>query len=359
MFLPKRVTFLDEETVAIQMSDLGIELPTQRKFKDSGQMIAPATIARTGIMEYKASECGAMFADRDPDSIVKIATLAEDLFDEESIESYRAAPITIGHPAVDVTIENSKELQHGHLEGVPFKDTESVEGVELLAANIVLTDEEGINVVETQAQQLSSGHSCVLVLGDENDEWDAKKTNIRANHVAIVKRGRAGVTEIADEAPEENDSPENPEVDLNDQLTTLSDENAELKTQVQVLKDQLEEEKQKLTDAEAAHKAEIKSSVSFLVAAQKLTDTDISEMDIVEAKRHILQDQLGKDLKDKDDAYINLRYEILLEDGIEEDDKSLSRMLDDTVTPPTVEPKVDPVQAARERMIKRFEHKEG
>ena len=116
----RMVRFLDEAF------DVGFQdklhMPTKRKFKISGQMIAPCSIARTGIMEYKAKECGSAFKDHDPESIVKIMTLAEDLFDEASIESYRSAPITVGHPTVDVDTENAKDLLKGVLEGMPMKD---------------------------------------------------------------------------------------------------------------------------------------------------------------------------------------------------------------------------------------------
>mgnify|MGYP001577997798 FL=1 len=87
-----------------------LHMPTQRKFKMSGQMIAPCSIARTGVMEYKAKDCGEQFKDLDPESMVKIMTLAEDLFDEASIESYRSAPFTVGHPLKDVDTENAKDL---------------------------------------------------------------------------------------------------------------------------------------------------------------------------------------------------------------------------------------------------------
>ena len=97
-----RVRFADEANVNIQsFKDRGLQLPTQRTFKDSGAMIAPATLARVGIMSYLAKECGAAFADMDPNAVVKIMTRPEDLFDPESLESYRAAPITIGHPDDD------------------------------------------------------------------------------------------------------------------------------------------------------------------------------------------------------------------------------------------------------------------
>lgn len=119
--LKSAVVCFHDEATTVNLNDRGIDLPTQRKFKDSGQMIAPATIARTGIMQYRAKERGLLFADRDPNSIVNILTDATELFDEESINSYRSAPITVGHPDVDVDVENAKDLMKGQLEGLPLR----------------------------------------------------------------------------------------------------------------------------------------------------------------------------------------------------------------------------------------------
>jgi len=320
--LGNKVTFRDEaETV--MLNDFLLELPTKRKFKDSGQMIAPATIAKVGIMEYRARECGALFADREPDSIVKIMTSAAALYDKEAIESYRSTPITIGHPKENVTVENSKELQMGHLEGIPFQDADG----EHLSGTIVLTDIDAIDAVETGKQQLSSGHTCMLVMADAESDWDAEKTEIRANHIAIVSSGRAASAAIADEAKKKE--AKKVEVKVFDQafVDTMQ---AKLDTAAETIitKDaEIATLNDKTSDASIA--TLVASRVAFLTSAATLIDTDLVNMSEKEAKLLILKDSLGKDFNDKSDAYINARFDVLLEDGLEDDGNSIAAALVD------------------------------
>jgi len=347
------VNFCDEAE-KIALNDLALDLPTQRKFKDNGAMIAPATIARTGIMEYTAKQCGALFADRDPNSIVRIMTEPADLFDEASLESYHSAPITIGHPAEDVTTDNSKELQKGHLVGVPFADEEGG----MLAANIVLSDSEAVDTVEAGTSQLSSGHSCVLVMADEGEDFDAKKTNIRANHVAIVAAGRAGTAEIAD-----SDEVEIVKAKLTDAEETISNKEKELEAtqaklddsveKVNALEVKLADEKAKFEDAVASA---VESKLAFLQIATPLTDKDINSLGEKDAKLLILKDSLGKDFGNKSDAYIDARFDAFVESNVDDDMNSIAAVLaDDAKNRAEIKGKKTPAKnlSARENMIKR------
>jgi hypothetical protein len=388
-----RVRFSDEATIEpVTLNDFCLELPTQRQFKDSGQMIAPATIARTGIMQYRAGECGAAFADRDPNSIVKIMTEAADLFDAESLASYRSAPITIEHPSVDVDVENSKELMKGHLEGMPFADADGVH----LAGTIVLNDGEAIDLVETGVSQLSSGHTCTLVLSDGTDEWDAKKTKIRANHIAIVRRGRAATASIADAALDvptltveeiaklhevevsviQEQLAKGTEVELEhstdravaeeialdhlkesptyytalgamegefkdgqsvDQGVKMFDQAFvdSLQAQLDAKTDQLDITTQKLADAESKLADEayiterVQQRLDFLSKAAQFTDEDLVDLSEVEAMRLVLKDQYGKDFSDVSETKVRMRYEILLEDSANSIQTGISQALRD------------------------------
>ena len=144
----------EEELETIRLVDFAFDLPSQRKFKDSGAMVARATLARVGIMEYSAGQLGSLFADKPKNEVIKVMTRAEDLFHADAIESARSAPITIGHPAEDVTIKNADYLQKGNLDGVPFADEDNIH----LSGYIVLTHEESLNLVDAGVDQLSSGH---------------------------------------------------------------------------------------------------------------------------------------------------------------------------------------------------------
>ena len=360
------VRFIDEATT-IQLNDLACDMPSERKFKDSGAMVAPCTIARTGIMQYRASECGAMFADRDPNSIVKIATLETDLFDKDSIESYRSAPITVNHPEVDVDISNAKELQKGNLDSVPFADGNQLSGT------IVINDADTLKLIDGGLDQLSSGHTCTLVLADEGQEYDAFKTNIRANHVALVESGRAGTARIADEATETLTKLTDTETKLADTETKLADTEtklADVKRNKEVISAKLEATQEKLADTEKLLKeAELKVSdeaidklvdtrLTFVKEVATLSDMDITGMSIAEAKRKVVAQLLDKDISNKSDTYVEARFEIALEDSDETSPMStlLSRQVVETVLEDTVLEET-PAEIARKNMIQRNSNK--
>ena len=353
--ITNRVMFNDEDTIdPIRLSDMNLDLPTQRKFKDTGQMIAPATIARVGIMEYRAKECGAMFADRDPESIVKIMTTEEDLFDADSLESYRSAPITIGHPAEDVSEDNIKELMKGSLEGLPFADEDKLH----LASTIVLNDSEAIDIVESGVCHLSSGHTCTLVLADEDAEYDAKKTNIKANHVAIVRKGRAKSAVIADE-DKDKDKKEEEEVKTYDQDFVDS-----LQAKLDASDEKVVALTQKLEDAEKDYQekldGQVKDRVKFLTTAAQFTDEDLSGMSNVEGMRKVLAEALDKDFTEKPDAYVEVRYQILLDEGLPEDSETgIASALRDHAGHKVEDGKsANKAEEARARMIARQSGKE-
>jgi hypothetical protein len=212
----KRINVGTIGVTAVQLADSSrlhdrLEVPTERKFKpETGQMIAPATIARTGIMNYRAGDClgidkttgevVSLFPEKAPDEMVKVMTTEAALFDEATLESARSAPITIGHPRdeagnlIDVSASNANDLQKGSLEGLPTRLGDD------LLATVVIGDADTIAIVQEQADELSIGQTCDLILADEAVEWDAEKANIRINHVAIVRKGRAQSAKIRDEA---------------------------------------------------------------------------------------------------------------------------------------------------------------
>lgn len=317
-----------------------LNIPTQRKFKDSGQMIAPCSIARTGVMSYLAKECGDAFKDRDPMSIVKIATLAEDLFCKDSIESYRSAPITVGHPEDDVNTENSKDLVKGMLEGLPLRDGE------LLSATLVLNDADAISITKQSDSQLSSGHTARLVLCDAAvTGYDAKKTHIRCNHVAIVSRGRAG-SEVriadADAVAEEGfvepvfDAEGNevkpvevpaavvPAVvvepvaaEVVEPVAVALGDAAALAIEVAQLTVKLEDAQAeiktlKLIDIDTLVQERLELVSNVLKLADGIVVTGKSAMEL---KREVVAKCRDADMTGKSDAYIEARYEVLLEDA--------------------------------------------
>ena len=184
------------DKITVSLSDR-ISVPTERTMTDAGQMHVPCKFARTGSQQYTAAQLG--LVDRDATEVVSIFRDEADVFDEASMDSFRSAPVTLGHPTVDgaaisVSAENAKELQVGMLEGMPTRDEDTLGGT------LILTTQEAIDALEDGTQELSAGYTCDIEM---NDDGELFQRNIRANHIAIVAKGRAGSScRISDEALE-------------------------------------------------------------------------------------------------------------------------------------------------------------
>ena len=179
-----------------------IKVPTQRKFTDSGQMIVPCAFARTGSQTYSAKALG--MTDVKPETLFTVLRDEADVFDEDSMASFRSVPVTIGHPVddagkkINVTADNAEELQVGVLEGLPTRDENRLSG------NLVIARQDAIDTIEDGTSELSAGYTCdIEVVTDEAGDKTYHQRNIRANHIAIVDKGRAGTSvRIADEEVE-------------------------------------------------------------------------------------------------------------------------------------------------------------
>lgn len=173
-----------------------ISVPTQRIITDNGQMIVPCAFARTGTQLYTAKQLGLI--DREENEIIEVHREASDVFAADSMATFRSAPVTIGHPRneknepIAVTVDNAKDLQVGMLEGMPKQTEDTLSGV------LVLTDKVAIDALD-EISELSAGYKCDVEVVDGK----YFQRNIKANHIAIVGKGRAGSScRISDDADE-------------------------------------------------------------------------------------------------------------------------------------------------------------
>ena len=339
-----------------------LTVPTEREFKGTtGQMIAPATLARVGIMNYRAgdikdAEGNLMFPDRDVNDMVKVMTTEAALFDEKTLESARSAPITIGHPRdalgnlIDIDPSNANVLQKGFLEGMPSRLGDDLTGI------VVLNDKETITLVQEEADELSIGQTCDLILADESVDWDLEKVNIRINHIAIVRKGRAETAKI-------NDS-----VSMYDQ-----DHVDGLQATIDTLSGSVTSLKAKLADAEAAvilakdvaFGDAVEARMDLIVSAKKLLPTLESKGKVdIEIKREAAESfyQGSGKLADESDAYVEVLFDMALADNKEDSGVSdLQAVLNDesaASVKPSVKPTQSPQELARQRSIARHAHKE-
>jgi hypothetical protein len=163
------------------------------KRTSDGYMAVRAKAARTGVYDYLASEVGAPADKFKPTDRVKVYRDEAEVFAEDSVRSFIGRPITNDHPAEPVTRDNWKQ----HAGGVDMAAARrKLEDGDYLAFDLVLMDGALIDAVEAGKRELSNGYACDFDwtpgTAPDGTAYDARQTNIRGNHVAVVDRGRAG-----------------------------------------------------------------------------------------------------------------------------------------------------------------------
>lgn len=146
-----------------------------------GYIRAKAIVTRTGIFLYNNADGTIRRELRHP----------EDVWNEDSIASMELIPVTNNHPEEKlVDAKNFKKLAIGFTGETIKKDGDYI------LANIVITDQDGVDWVQNQGRkELSLGYT--VDLHPENgiyngEEYDFRQKNIRYNHLAIVNQARAG-----------------------------------------------------------------------------------------------------------------------------------------------------------------------
>jgi hypothetical protein len=175
-----------------------LKLSSERVYTDEGFLTTPARIARSGIQEYSAEAMG--LPDADPNKIVKVYRPPEEVFSADSMKTFAFKPVTNEHPPVLLDATNARQFQIG------LSGAEVVKDGDFVKTTITITDGDTIDSIRNGKVELSNGYIADIVWGsgvtEDGIEYDAKQTNIRGNHIAVVQRGRAGPeVKVADSKP--------------------------------------------------------------------------------------------------------------------------------------------------------------
>lgn len=152
---------------------------------DSGYLEANARTARTGVQAYLGIEVGR------PDlSLVNVYRDETAVFSKAALETFSKLPITVDHPPVMVDATNWGDYAVGTTGDDVLRDGE------FLKIGLKITDAAAVAAVQSGKRELSVGYTTMLVFEDgiaaDGTPYQARQTDIRANHIAIVDRGRAG-----------------------------------------------------------------------------------------------------------------------------------------------------------------------
>ena len=319
---------------------------------DEGFLVAKARLARTGIQEYRSAELPGKFPALAPDAVVRVYRPEEEVFRPSSLDSLAGKPITIEHPDAAVTPDNAKDLVVGHVGDTIGRDGEFV------TATVRLTHRDGILAANAGKVELSVGYDTdvevVSGVTPDGQPFDAIQTNIRANHVALVDRGRCGSAcrlhdthdGPASEPPKESERMSRT-IDCNGIPVEMTDQAArafealrdaqkatieardseleELRDKVKDLEEQLAKSQARADDAEEKLKgandslkpealdAAVKARASLLDRARKLApELDATSLGDAQIKRAALE-AIKLDLTDKSDAYIDAAFDARVE----------------------------------------------
>ena len=149
-----------------------------------GNLIVTGALTRTGVFTYHHID----------GTVTRELRHEDDVYHPESVASFVQVPVTDEHPSEGrITPDNVGRYMVGNV-----GDTIKRDG-RLMKADIFVRDAGTIAKVKGEdgkpKRELSCGYTADVVedAGEYNGEkYDHRQTNIRGNHVAIVRAGRAG-----------------------------------------------------------------------------------------------------------------------------------------------------------------------
>ena len=146
-----------------------------------GYLRAWATIARTGVQMYTDAD-GSVRREYRP---------ATEVASPESLASFAGKAITLEHPPILLDSANTKDYQIG------FSGTEVVYDDGFVRAVMTITDKDAIErIVRGDAKEVSAGYrvnyDATPGVTDSGENYDGIQKEINGNHIAVVRRGRAG-----------------------------------------------------------------------------------------------------------------------------------------------------------------------
>jgi hypothetical protein len=140
-------------------------------------------IGRIGLQVYSKHEL-----DLEPNASgeIWVERLADEVFNERTIASFEGKAVTFDHPPDSVTPDNWKEYAIGTVQNVRRGTGDQKD---LLIADLLITDSAAITYANSNLPELSSGYQAEY---EQTEPGRAIQRNIIGNHVALVRRGRAG-----------------------------------------------------------------------------------------------------------------------------------------------------------------------
>lgn len=319
-----------------------VEITDKKRRASDGALLVDANVARTGIQLYAGSEVG-----KPEKSVVKIFRSADEVFSPATLQSFAHRPITNDHPPVLVDTTNWKDYAKGNT-------TDEVLAKErYIRVPLMVSDQETINDIESGKRELSAGYTCDIDwtpgITASGEAFDGQQRNIRANHVAVVKHGRAGkecaigddgkwLNELKDMKPMKTMLFDGLPIEVTDQseaainkltnqlrdstasITSLNESHKAALAAKDTQIGELTAEVKKLKDAaltpEQMSKM-VKDRADLVTVAKSLvTDGDFEKLTDAEIRRAVVKAKLGDDaVKDANDDTVAGMFKVVSKDA--------------------------------------------
>lgn len=325
----------------------GVPVTGVRKTAD-GYLVAVAKVARTGVQDYLGVEVG-----KPEVPIIRVYRPEESVFAKDAMNSYAHRPMTNDHPAGSVSSKNWRDVAIGNTGGEVIRDGDFV------AVPLVIMDQAAIDAYESGKCELSMGLEAEIHFQDgfapNGDKFDAYLGPMRMNHLALVDKARGGdKLRIGDrQAPSLLPDKPNGGHDMADALRKLLVDGLTIETTeqgaqaIEKLNKQLSDaglNVKTLTDAhavamaakdaelakkdaaidalkasvltDAALDARVKQRADLISNARLIVDADYTGKSDAEIRKAVVLAKLSDAaVAGKADAYVDARFDILLEDA--------------------------------------------
>lgn len=223
-----QITINDRQTYAIN---------SQRVYTDEGFLRVPGYASRTGIQTYLASELG---LPGDPNRLVGVYRPPEEVFADDSLNTFLGIDITDDHPSTLVNKDNYRNLTVGVVTSKGRQENDHV------VVDLLIKDKDAIRKVESGKGELSVGYTAMYDSVEGNPDYEFVQRAIRCNHLAICQRGRAGTARIFDNETGGFKMPVNITLDSGRVIDVADAANAQL------VADAFDRHEKRVKDAEAA-----------------------------------------------------------------------------------------------------------
>lgn len=300
-----------------------LPIDIKARIDGNGYLLDEPVIARVGFQEYRNKD-GSIRVEFRPRS---------EVFKPESLAAFAGIPVTLGHKWV--TTDQAKSLVVGAISSPAREDGIAVRaGISIFEQNAIA------KAMSKEFAQLSVGYRQDLIerkgWGNDDGEYvwqdeqpecpegwkpfDALQTNIRPNHVALCRKGRAGIAKLnldeCDIIADEQNRPEAKIVKITlDEVEFEVEEPvaqhiARLEAELDSAKQALEGVPAQIEEAINAAKAEEAARAELVSKAEKFgVKCDALEND--EIKRQVIAKAFpGKDTENMDSAHLDAYFDV-------------------------------------------------